>query len=107
MHSFHSAYPTAPVNVTFANISDTLLSLNWLPPVDTGGSDIYYYVINISSNDDSDFKCIEEQCKVNTNSSTITGLKHAVIYNISISTVNCIGVGESSSTVQLRTGTYK
>ena len=35
----------------------------------------------------------------------ITNLKHGVKYNISISAINCVGLGESSHTLQLVTGT--
>ena len=62
-------------------------------------------MIKIYSTNHTDFNCAEDQCNVTANSTMITNLKNMAKYNISISPINCIGVGESSDTLQIIPGT--
>ena len=75
--------------------------------MNTGGSDVEidYYNITIKSENHSEFNCFSDQCNITKTSTMITNLKHGVKYNISISAINCVGLGESSDTLQLVTGT--
>ena len=104
---FLSAYPSAPLALTVTHISVTSLSLTWLPPANTGGSDIEIsnYIIAINSTNHTDFNCAEDQCNVTANATMITNLKNTNKYNISIFPINCIGVGEASDTLQIIPGT--
>ena len=104
-----SASPSVPLDITVTHISDTSFSLTWLPPANTGRSDmeIDYYKITIKSENHTEFNCFSDQCNITKNSTMITNLKHGVKYNISISAINCVGIGESSDTLQLVTGTQK
>ena len=102
-----SASPSVPLDITVTHISDTSFSLTWPPPVNTGRSDmeIDNYKITIKSENHTEFNCFSDQCNITKNSTMITNLKHGVKYNISISAINCVGLGESSDTLQLVTGT--
>ena len=102
-----SASPSVPLDITVTHISDTSFSLTWLPPANTGRSDmeIDYYKITIKSENHTEFNCFSDQCNIAKHSTMITNLKHGVKYNISISAINCVGLGESSDTLQLVTGT--
>ena len=75
--------------------------------MNTGGSDVEidYYNITIKSENHTEFNCFSDQCNITKTSTMITNLKHGVKYNISISAINCVRLGESSDTLQLVTGT--
>ena len=102
-----SASPSVPLDITVTHISDTSFSLTWLPPANTRRSDmeIDYYKITIKSENHTEFNCFSYQCNITEHSTMITNLKHGVKYNISISAINCVGLGESSDTLHLVTGT--
>ena len=102
-----SESPSVPLDITVTHISDTSFSLTWLPPANTGRSDmeIDYYKSIIKSDHHTEFNCFSYQCNITKHSTMITNLKHGVKYNISISAINCVGLRESSDTLQLVTGT--
>ena len=98
-------YPGQPVNLTIIHISDNTVALQWTPPVQTGGPNItVYYIVHISSENDTNFSCSDNQCNITLNKTTITGLQTGIQYNITVSAVNCIGTGPPSSSIQVIPG---
>ena len=60
-----SASPSVPLDITVTHISDTSFSLAWLPPANTGRSDmeIDYYKITIKSENHTEFNCFSNIAK--------------------------------------------
>ena len=98
-------YPGQPVNLTIMHISNNTVTLQWTPPVQTGGPNItVHYIVHISSENDTNFSCSDNQCNVTLNETTITGLQTGIQYNITVSAVNCIDTGPPSSSIQVIPG---
>ena len=101
-----SASPSVPLDITVTHISDTSFSLTWLPPANTGRSDmeIDYYKITIKSENHTEFNCFSDQCNIAKNLTRCFRFVIIVEF-LAILHNNCVGLGESSDTLQLVTGT--
>lgn len=96
-----SITPQPPIPITTTAITSTSIALSWTAPTNTGGNPVTGYIIYWS-------EISSTGSIVSTNSNTIsgtppattytiTGLTHATLYAVQISSINCSGVGPLSS----------
>jgi hypothetical protein len=99
-----SITPQAPSPITTTTITSSSITLSWTAPTNTGGNSITGYLIYwvpVSSTG----SIIPPINSYNTTTGgsplattyTITGLTHATLYEVYISTISCSGVGPVSS----------
>jgi hypothetical protein len=108
-----SITPQPPIPITTTAVTSTSIALSWTTPTglaNTGGNPVTGYIIywtEISSTG----SIIPPTYSYNTTtggtplatSYTITGLTHATLYEIQISSVNCSGVGPISTPLYITT----
>jgi hypothetical protein len=91
--------PGAPTSLS-ASMSETTLSVSWTAPVSTGGSAISDYRVQYKLSTDGDWTTFDDGTSTST-SASITGLAAAADYDVQVTTINAVGAGGSTSTVNL------
>lgn len=93
------ALPSAPVGVRVVFVGASVISLVWRAPVDSGGVDILWYTIRVTS-----AAAAASALVVQGQSGSVHNLEAATIYNASVSATNGVGSGEASTPVAFVTG---
>ena len=99
-----SITPQPPIPITTTAITSTSIALSWTAPTNTGGNLVTGYLIYWSEIS-STGSIIPPTYSYNTTTGgtplattyTITGLTHATLYAIQISSINCSGFGPLSA----------
>ena len=79
------------------------ITLKWAPPTDTGGQGVVieHYLVSVLGPDE--YICPQEQCKITTTSTTITGLQCNTDYTATVRAANCAGDSIESGRVEIHT----
>jgi titin len=86
-----AAPPSAPLNLSQGETTETSVQLSWKPPSDDGGSDVSAYVV------EQRYAKRTSWMKVTTTSDcdvTVSGLNEDNVYVIRVAAKNEVGVGE-------------
>jgi len=92
----HEEVPDAPTSLT-ATSGNTQVSLSWTAPSDDGGDDIIDYLVEYGTNSTS-LNTFADGTS-NATSAIVTGLTNDQTYYFSVSAINSVGTGNSSSIV--------
>ena len=92
--------PSEPTSLTVVNITDTTVTLSWMPPDPPNGIIIGYQVLQYRRDNSSDLIYLD------TNDTalnyTVTGLTNNVEYVFSVRAYTAVGYGADSSEVTAR-----
>ena len=95
---FHNtAIPSVISDLTYTSLNYQSVRLTWNTPSDTGECNIEYYIITVTPSDGSNPWTITTTD--NSTSYTVTELMFGQSYNFSVSSQNCIELGEDSNVV--------
>ena len=91
--------PGAPTSLS-ASVTGTSASLSWSAPSSTGGSAITDYVVEYKLSTEGAWSTFTDGTSTST-SASVSGLTSGADYDFQVTTVNAVGEGGSTSTVNL------
>ena len=97
-----AAAPSSPRNLAFSAVTKSSLTLSWQAPLNTNGSAITNYQVEISPNNGSSWSMLDKPIST-SNGMNVTGLTAGTTYQFKVYALNSVGRGEASEAKSITT----